>query len=169
MNDEIQNKVAQSGIKSFDLEAQYPSQSRVIVDLEPWLFEGIILREKEFRQFVKDHDWSIYSNKFIAINCSADAIIPTWAYMIVASALANYTLLTVVGDAQALEQAIALQFINGLNFEPYKDQRVVIKGCSKIQIPLTAFAIITQQMQAVAKSVMFGEPCSTVPIYKRKG
>jgi hypothetical protein len=133
------------------------------------LFEEIILKEKDFREQLKNHDWPQYQNKFVALTCSADAVIPTWAFMLVVSMLEPFAKKIVFGDFKKLEEEIFHDQILKINPESYRDQRVVIKGCSKIAVPASAYVEITSLLRPVVKSIMFGEPCSTVPVYKRKG
>lgn len=166
MEKEIINKVSESGLIQFDLEELCPKQDRVLFDLKNYLFEGLILKEKDFREKLKQHDWSFYKNKYVAVICTADAIIPTWAYMLVASHLHNYPLKTVFGDLQKLEEEIFSDIIQKLNVNDYHGKRIVIKGCSD-NVPLSAYVDLTSFLTPVAKSIMFGEPCSTVPVFKK--
>lgn len=168
IQENIVNKVAQSGLISFDLADLHPKEERVLYDIKDNLFHGIILKEKDFREFLKVHDWEQYKGKNVAIICSADAIVPTWAYMLIASKLANNAHFFVFGDLDLLETTLYLNKLDQLNVEQYKDQRLVIKGCGDIEIPTAAFMAITAKLIPIAKSVMYGEPCSTVPVYKRK-
>lgn len=165
---EITNKVAASGLITLDLEEFYPEGERVLVDIKEQLFQGLILREKEFRAFIQDTDWSIYQDKFVAITCSTDAIVPTWAYMLLTATLAPYAKKIVFGNLEQLEQNIFQETLAKLNLTPFKDARIVVKGCGKLPIPKGAFVELTSLLQPIAKSIMYGEPCSTVPLYKRK-
>lgn len=167
MEDSIINKVANSGLITFDLEDLYDKNERVIYDLKDNLFMGMILREKDFREFLKTHDWSHYAGKNVAIICSEDAIIPTWAYMLLALKLEPVANAVVFGDLAALEDKLFYDAIAKVNPEDYRDARVVVKGCSKVPVPTAAYVEITRKLQPVAQSLMFGEPCSTVPLYKR--
>ena len=164
----IVNKVAQSGLLSFDLAELYPQGERVLYDIKENLFHGLMLREKDFREFIKEHDWTQYSGKHLAITCSADAIVPTWAYMLLANRLAQYAKTVVFGDLQQLEIILFERELEKLDLEKYRDQRIVIKGCGEIAIPESAFINLTVKLTGISKSIMYGEPCSTVPIYKRK-
>jgi hypothetical protein len=164
---EIINRVASSAIVSINMEEFYPKEERVTFDIAPFLFQGLILREKDFRQGLKELDWSDYSDKWVAISCDADAIIPTWAYMLVCTYLEGKSKGYVIGDLENLEQHIAELTLAKLDLSEIKDRPVVIKGCSKIPIPLFAYGRLISLLQAEAKSLMFGEPCSTVPLYKR--
>ena len=165
---EIINKVAQSGLITIDLEDLYIPGERVLFDLKEWLYEGLILKEKEFREKLKEHDWENYKDKFIAITCSADAVIPTWAFMLVVTHLKPVAKKIIFGDLQKLEEEIFDGAISKLNPDDFKDQKVVIKGCSKISVPVSAYVNLTALLRPVVKSIMFGEPCSTVPVFKRK-
>ena len=168
IQENIVNKVAESGLVSLDLADLYPSGERFLYDIKDNLFHGLMLREKDFREFVKDHDWTTYTGKHIAIICSADAIVPTWAYMLLATKLSPFASSVVFGDLETLETVLFNQQLNALDVEKYRDQRIVIKGCGDIQIPISAYVQITGKLIGIAKSIMYGEPCSTVPIYKRK-
>jgi uncharacterized protein DUF2480 len=167
MEEEIVNKVASSGLITFNLEDYYPQGERVLIDLKDLLYEGLILREKDFRTYIKEHNWQQYQNKFIAITCSADAVIPTWAYMLLVTALEPFAKKIVYGDLNKLEEQLYLDKLSTLNLEQFKDEKVVIKGCSNIKVPEAAYLEITRLLRPVAKSIMFGEPCSTVPLYKK--
>lgn len=168
IQENIINKVAQSGLVSLDLAELYPMGERVLYDIKDNLFHGLMLREKDFREFVKEHDWSAYVGKHVAITCSADAIVPTWAYMLLASKLAPYAVTVIFGDLVTLETLLFTQSFHKLDIEQYRDQRVVVKGCGDISVPVSAFVEISAKLTTIAKSVMYGEPCSTVPIFKRK-
>ena len=168
IQENIINKVAQSGLVSLDLAELYPPGERVLYDIKDNLFHGLMLREKDFREFVKEHDWSAYIGKHVAITCSADAIVPTWAYMLLASKLAPYAVTVIFGDLETLETLLFTQSFHKLDIEQYRDQRVVVKGCGDISVPVSAFVEISAKLTTIAKSVMYGEPCSTVPIFKRK-
>ena len=168
MSDEspIINKVASSGIVSLDLEELYPQGERVIFDLKPLLWQEVALKEDDLRAFVKTHDWSQYCGQFVSVHCSADAIIPTWAYMLVATHLQPYATFITQGDTDQLERAIFTRLVQQLNVEPYRAARIVVKGCSKLPVPLNAYVELSARLLPVVKSLMFGEPCSTVPLYK---
>ena len=168
MSDLIINKVAESGIISFDIESYYPKEEIKIFDLKPYLFMELILKEKDFRAALITTDWSIYANKNVGITCTADAIIPMWAYMLVASYLQPIANNIVLGDEKKTIESILLKNLNLVNVQEYTDKRVVIKGCGEVPIPEAAYIAITQKLRPVAKSIMYGEPCSTVPIYKKK-
>jgi len=165
---EIINKVAQSGIVTLDLEELYTPGERVVIDIKDHLFQGLVLREKDFREFVKSEDWSKYQGKLVAIACSADAIVQTWAYMLLTVSLAPFAKKVVFGDLLKLEEVLFSEEIKKLNLSDYNDTRVVVKGCGKIQVPKSAYVEITTLLTPIAKSIMYGEPCSTVPLYKKK-
>lgn len=164
----INNKVAESGLLSFDLETLRTPGERKQVDIAPWLFQGMILREIEFRDHIKAHDWSTYKDCLVAVHCSADAIIPTWSYMLIASALTPYASRVCFGNLDALESRLYAEAIDRLDLDTFRDQRVVVKGCSDNAVPSSAYVHLTARLQPVVRSIFFGEPCSTVPVYKRK-
>ena len=168
MSDEspIINKVASSGIITLDLEELYPLGERVIFDLKPLLWQEIALKEDDLRAFCKEHDWSQYTNKVVGVHCSADAIIPTWAYMLVAAHLQPVAAFVTQGDADQLERAVFTRFVQDLDIAAYRNGRVVVKGCSDRPVPLNAYVELSAKLLPVVKSLMFGEPCSTVPLYK---
>jgi hypothetical protein len=164
---EIVNKVAQSGIITIDLEEWYDETPRVLVDIKPWLFQELILKEKDFREQLKNHDWKQYQNKYVALMCSADAIVPTWAYMLLTIQLQPFAKKIVYGNLETLETILFQEKTNALDVSSYKDARIVIKGCSDKPVPISAYVALTEKLKPVAKSIMFGEPCSTVPLYKK--
>jgi hypothetical protein len=164
----IVNKVAESGIVTIDLEQFYPKEEIAVFDLKEHLFMGLILKEKDFRTALQSLDWNQYSNKNVAVTCSVDAIIPVWAYMLVASYLQPFAKHIVFGDDKMLVQMILLKNIGTISPEEYIDKRVVIKGCGEVSIPDAAYMEITAILRPYVKSIMYGEPCSTVPIYKKK-
>ena len=168
MADDIVNRVANSKLVTFDLEDYYPTGERVLLDISNWLYEGIVLREKEFRAYVLSHNWSQYQNKYVAVNCSTDAIIPAWAYMLISVELQPFSKLTVVGNLEALETVIYQDIIDNLDVSDLEDKPIIIKGCSKKPVPLNAYSMISSKLKPVAKSIMFGEACSNVPLFKRK-
>jgi hypothetical protein len=153
---------------TIDLEEYYPEGERLSLDISQWLYEGIVLREKEFRAFVKEFDWSNYENAYLAVSCSTDAIIPAWAYMLISLEAGNYARKVVFGNLSHLETIIFSEIINELNIDDFKDKPVVIKGCAHKPIPENAYLLLAQRLQPVAKSIMYGEACSSVPLYKRK-
>jgi hypothetical protein len=168
MSDVLVNKVAESGLISLDLEEYYPKGTIKVFDLKEYLFMGLILKEKDFRAALLTTDWDSYKDAHVAITCSADAIIPMWAYMLVASYLQPIAKDVVFGDEQKLTSTILLKNLAAVNGEDYTDKRVVVKGCGDIAIPETAYVEITNKLRPFVKSIMYGEPCSTVPIYKKK-
>lgn len=165
--DEIVNKVAQSGIITVDLEEYYPEGKRVLLDIKPLLFQELILKEKDFREFIKNEDWSKYKDCYMAITCSNDAIVPTWAYMLLALALEPHAKKTVFGSLEILETVLFDEIVQKLDTTKFKDARVVIKGCGEKPVPVSAYVAITEKLKPLAKSIMYGEPCSTVPLYKQ--
>ncbi|WP_205959930.1 DUF2480 family protein [Flammeovirga aprica] len=165
--DEIVNRVAQSALISFDLEDIRAEGERVLIDIKEQLFQGLILREKDFRAFIKEHDWSQYQDKHVAVTCSEDVVIPTWAYMLLTTRLEKYATTIVFGDLTRLEEKLFEKAIAALDTEQFVDKPVVVKGCSKEEVPVTAYVDITEKLRPIAKTIMFGEPCSTVPIYKK--
>ena len=165
----IKNKVAESGLESIDLKDFYLEGERVVIDMKDHLFEGLILKEKDFRQFVKTENWAKYKDKFVAITSTADAIIPTWAYMLITSELQPYANRVVCGTPETLEAILFHDAIAAkLKPEQYKDKRVMIKGCGDKEIPASAFVEATNRLKPYVKSIMYGEACSNVPIYKSK-
>ncbi|MGE5521003.1 MAG: DUF2480 family protein [Candidatus Dadabacteria bacterium] len=168
MDETLVNKVSASGLVSLDLEDYYPKQDIATFDLKDHLFMGLILKEKDFREALKNLDWSVYKDNFVTISCSADAIIPSWAYMLVASYLQPVAKDILVGTTEEMIKHLMLKNLNNLPISEYTDQRVVIKGCGDLAVGDFAYAEITKLLLPVAKSIMYGEPCSTVPIYKRK-
>jgi hypothetical protein len=168
MGDPIINKVALSPLLSLDLEEYYPREQVVVFDLKPHLFMELILKEKDFRAALQNHDWEQYREKVVAVTCTADAIIPVWAYMLVASYLQPVSKDVVFGDeAEALKQRF-LKNIDSINETEFRDKRVVVKGCGDLPIGEFAYMEITKKLRPVVKSIMYGEPCSTVPIFKNK-
>jgi hypothetical protein len=166
MADEIINKVANSGLITIDLEEFYPKGERVLFDIKPLLFHELMLKEKDFREFIKQEDWSKYSNKFVAIVCTADAIVPTWAYMLLSLALEPYAKKTIFGNLETLEAVVFHDMLKNINYEVYRDKRVVIKGCGNLPVTTNAYVELANGLKPFAKSIMYGEPCSTVPLYK---
>ena len=164
---EIVNRVAGSSIKTFDLEEYYVPGERVVLDIKDQLYQGMILKEKTFRDFIKSHDWSQYKNKFVAITCSEDAIVPTWAYMLLTSWLEPFARTIVFGGLDDLETKIFYEALSRIDWQQFKDAKVVMKGCSKVAVPTAAYVEATRLMRPYAASIMFGEPCSTVPVFKK--
>lgn len=164
---EIVNRVASSALKVFDLEEYYVVGERVVFDIKEQLYQGMILREKPFRDFIKAHDWSQYTGKFVAVICSEDAIVPTWAYMLLASALQPFARMVVFGGLEELEEKIFFDTLSKVDWQQFTDAKVVIKGCSKVAVPIAAYVEATRLIRPYAASIMFGEPCSTVPVFKK--
>jgi hypothetical protein len=168
MEDVIINKVAESALTSLDLEEYYPKGETAVFDLKDHLFMGLILKEKDFRATLQAFDWEQFRNKNVAITCSADAIIPMWAYMLVAANLQPVAKAVAFGDEKNMLQTLLLQNLATIRGEEYTDKRVVVKGCGEVPIPEAAYVEITNKLRPFVKSIMYGEPCSTVPIFKRK-
>jgi hypothetical protein len=167
MENEIINKVSQSGLITIDLEEYYLPGERVVFDIKNLLYEGLILREKDFREFIKNKDWSEYKDKYVSLICSADAIVPTWAYMLLATHLEPHAKKVVFGDLETLETILYNEVLGKINPTDYQDARIVVKGCGKLPVPKAAYVEIIRILRPVAKSIMYGEPCSTVPLYKK--
>lgn len=165
--EEIVNKVAASGLVTINLEEFYPVGDRVSIDLAEQLWQGLALREKDFRSWIQTHDWSQYEGKHVAVFCSVDAIIPAWAFMLVASALSDYAVTVVQGNRNELEEVLFRKVVDDLNLSAYHDKRCVVKGCSNLPVPQSAYTHLVVRLRPVVRSIMFGEPCSTVPVYKR--
>lgn len=168
MAEEIVNRVANSKLVVFDLEDYYPKGKRTLFDIKEWLYEGFVLREKDFRDQVKNYDWSQHQDEYVALTCSSDAIVPAWAYMLLTMALEPYVKRTVLGDLNALETELYQDIVNQLELSDYADKPIIIKGCSKKPVPTAAYIMLSQALKPVAKSILFGEACSSVPLYKRK-
>jgi len=168
MSEEIINKIAQSALTTIDLESYFPVENVVVFDLKPLLFMEMIIKEKEFRTSLMEIDWNTYQNKIVTVTCSADAIIPMWAYMLVASYLQPVAAEVLFGTAEEATQQLFLRNIKSINSNDFLDKRVVIKGCGDLGVGPFAYLEITQKLRPVVKSIMYGEPCSTVPIYKKK-
>lgn len=165
--EEIVNRVATSGLVSLDLEELYHPGERILFDIKDQLFQGLILREKDFRAFLKSHDWAQYAGKNIAIICSEDAIVPTWAYMLLAVELEPFANTFVFGDLNVLEDKLFSNALRKIDPEGFSGKRVVVKGCSKLTVPVFAYVEVTRLLKPFVQSLMFGEPCSTVPVYKK--
>ena len=163
----ILNRVASSPLITFDLEEYYHSGERVLFDIRDFLFQEMILKEKEFRDQVKAFDWAQFHGKNVAITCTVDAIIPTWAYMLITTRLSPYAHMIVFGNHSDLERALFQEALGSLDIEEFRDKKVVIKGCGKYPVPESAYVEITRLLTPVVSSIMYGEPCSTVPLYKK--
>ena len=166
--EEIVNRVANSKLKTFNLEELYLAGRREQLDIAQWLTQGFILREKDFRESLKNYDWSVYENCYVALYCSTDAIVPAWAYMLVTTYLQPVAKKVVVGSLADLETVLYTEQINALDLTGYQDQYVIVKGCSNKPVPQNAYILLTQKLQQVVKNLMFGEACSSVPLYKAK-
>ncbi len=168
MSDTIVNKIANSGLITIDLEKYLPMGDVVTFDLKDHLFMGLILKEKDFREALKKMDWSAYHNQYVAVTCSADAIIPAWAYMLVVTYLSNMAKDIYVGTSSEMQKHLLLKNISGIDVNEFAGQRIVVKGCGDVNIESFGYAEITKVLLPVVKTIMYGEPCSTVPVYKKK-
>ncbi|MFM7022979.1 MAG: DUF2480 family protein [Flavobacteriales bacterium] len=164
----IENKIENSGLIQLDLQDYIPKGERVVIDLKDFLYEGIMLREKDFREKIGTTDWSQYQDKFVALTNTADAIIPLWAYMLLSSSLQPYVKVLIRGNKSHLEGALLRIAIESIDAEKFRDGKVIVKGCGKLHVPESAYMSITLKLQPVVKSLMFGEACSTVPVFKKK-
>lgn len=167
MSDEIINKVAQAEIEQIDLLSFLPKSDFVSIDLKEQLWNELVLKEKEFRDWIKQNDWSVYSDKLVSVYCSNDAIIPAWAFMLVTAELQNAKGVF-CGDTKAAKEELFFDNLKNWNVDSLKDKRVMVKGCSDIPNPNKAYVVLTQKLTPVVKSLMFGEPCSAVPVFKKK-
>ena len=166
-NNEIINRVASSVLEVFDLEDFYPNGNRIQIDISQWLLEGFILKEKDFREHLKNHDWTQYRDSYLAIYCSTDAIVPAWATILVTLHAAPFAKKIVDGNLEALETALYHEILPAVDYAGYQDKPVIIKGCSKKPVPMSAYILAAQYLQPFAKSIMYGEACSAVPLYKK--
>lgn len=164
---EIVNRVANSKLATFDLEAIYPQGERIAFDISQWLLEGIVLRESEFREQAKEHDWSDYQDKYVALFCSTDAIVPGWAYILLSLHLAPFAKKVTVGSLDELESVLFTEILQNIDISEYTDKPIIIKGCAHKPIPQNAYVLLAQKLQPVAKSIMYGEACSSVPLFKK--
>ncbi len=167
MEEVFVNKVAESGIITVSPEDYLPKVDLVSFDVKDYLFMGLILKEKDFRQALKELDKSVFQDKIVALYCSADAIVPMWAYMLVVASLKDVAANIIYGDADAVRESLTKSAIAGINISDYVDSRIVIKGCGELPIPESVYMELTKAFLPVAKSIMYGEPCSTVPVYKK--
>ena len=167
MTNNIINRVANSKLELINLEDYYPHGKRVVLDIKDWLYEELVLREKEFRQQAKLFDWEQYNDCYVALTCSSNAIVPAWAYMLLSTYLAPFANKTILGSLDVLETSIYQDIIKALDVSPYKDKSVIIKGCTNKPIPDNAFIQLTTKLKPLVKSLMYGEACSAVPLYKR--
>jgi uncharacterized protein DUF2480 len=166
--DEITNRVENSNLVQVSLDDYYPQEERVFFDLKDVLHEGMALIEKDLRSFVKENNWSIYQDKYVGIICSSDAIVPLWAFMLIASKIEPFAKKVAMGNKTELEKTIFNDVISAIDFTQFKDKSVIVKGCGKYPIPEAAFVDFTVKLQAYAKNIMFGEACSAVPLFKKK-
>ncbi|HSI70168.1 MAG TPA: DUF2480 family protein [Gillisia sp.] len=167
MSTEIVNRVANSKLITFNLEDFYPKGERILFDIKDWLLEGLVLREGVFREKAAAHDWSQYKDTFVALNCSTDAIIPAWAYMLLSTYLQPFSKKVVVGNLDLLETILYTEIINNLDVTNLQDKPVIVKGCSHKPVPQNAYLLLIERLQPVVKSLMYGEACSSVPLYKK--
>ncbi|MBG6063233.1 hypothetical protein IWX83_003043 [Flavobacterium sp. CG_9.1] len=166
MEDEIVNKVANSVLEVFDLEDYYPRGIRAQIDISKWLLEGFLLREKDFRAELKNQDWSQYQDQYVAIHCSTDAIVPAWASILVAIQLAPFAKKIINGTIEDLEASLYEELLPKMDFSVYQNKPVIIKGCAKKPVPMRAYVLAAHYLQPFARSIMYGEACSAVPLYK---
>ncbi|RKS55259.1 uncharacterized protein DUF2480 [Gillisia mitskevichiae] len=168
MSTEIINRVSNSKLVTFDLEDFYPKGERALFDIKDWLLEGLVLRETVFREKALAHDWSQYQDKYIALTCSTDAIIPAWAYMLLSTHLQAYAKKVVTGDLDTLETILYTEIIKDLDVSDLKGKPIIVKGCSHKPVPQNAYLLLIEKLQPVAKSILYGEACSSVPLFKNK-
>ncbi|MEL1240954.1 DUF2480 family protein [Flavobacterium flavipallidum] len=164
--EEIINKVANSALEVFDLEDYYPKGIRTQIDISQWLLEGFLLKEKDFREQLKNHDWSQYQDQYVAIHCSTDAIVPAWASILVTIQLAPFAKKIIDGNIQDIDVALYEELLSKLDYTVYDNKSVIIKGCSKKPVPMRAYVLVAHYLQPYARSIMYGEACSAVPLYK---
>ena len=168
MSEEIINRVANSKLVTIDLEDYYPRGERILFDISQWLSEGIVLREKDFREKANTHDWSRYTDCFVALHCSTDAIVPGWAYLLLSLHLAPFSSKVTVGSLEDLENVLFTEILQSIDVSEYKDKPVIIKGCARKPIPENAYVLLAQKLQPITKSIMYGEACSSVPLFRRR-
>ena len=168
MSLEITNRVQNSSLKTLDLDVFYPKMELVSFDIKPWLKNDLLVIEKDFREHINLFSWDKFNGKAVAITCSVDAIVPHWAYMLVSSKLKSLNITNIIGNAENLEILLIKQAINNYDFSNYNNKPVIIKGCSDQKLPLASYSIVLEKLQPIAKSIMFGEACSSVPVYKSK-
>ena len=166
MENEIINKVANSILVVFDLEDYYPTGIRTQIDISQWLFDGFLLKEKDFRSELKKHDWSQYQDQYVAINCSTDAIVPAWASILVAIQLAPFAKKIINGTLEDLDASLYEELLSEIDYSVYENKSIIIKGCSRKPVPMRAYVLAAHYLQPFAKSIMYGEACSAVPLYK---
>lgn len=168
MSTEIINRVANSKLITFDLEDYYPKGERSLFDIKDWLLEGLVLRETIFREKALAHDWSKYKDQYVALTCSTDAIIPAWAYMLLATHLQPYAKKVISGDLELLETILYTEIIQNMDLSALEGKPVIVKGCSHKPVPENAYLLLIEKLQPIVKSVLYGEACSSVPLFKQK-
>jgi len=168
MQDEIINRVANSKLVTINLEDYYPQGKRILFDIKDWLFEGFVLREKDFRDQVKQFNWSQFKDNYVALTCSSDAIIPAWAFILLSIHLEPFAKKTVIGNLELLETSIYQDVLNTLDISGFSNKPIIIKGCSKKPVPQNAYIMLANKLKPIAHSIMYGEACSSVPLYKKK-
>lgn len=167
MQDDIINRVANSKLVTVNLEDYYPKGKRLVFDIKDWLFEGFVLHEKDFREHVKRYDWAQYQDTYVALTCSSDAIIPAWAFILISIHLEPFTKKTVIGNLELLETSIYQDILKDLDVSEFMDKPIIIKGCSKKPVPQNAYIVLANKLKPLVKSIMYGEACSSVPLYKK--
>lgn len=167
MSTEIINRVANSKLVTFDLEDFYPQGERVLFDIKDWLLEGLVLRESVFREKAAEYDWSLHKDAYVALTCSTDAIIPAWAYMLLTTYLQPFAKKVIVGNLDTLESILYTEIIQDMDITQLQDKPVIVKGCSHKPVPQNAYMLLIAKLQPVVKSLMYGEACSSVPLYKK--
>ncbi|HTH54741.1 MAG TPA: DUF2480 family protein [Cyclobacteriaceae bacterium] len=168
MEEQIINRVSASNLASFDLEELHVPGERVLFDIKDLLFQGLILKEKDFRDFIKAHNWPQYTGQHVAITCSADAVVPTWAFMLLSIALQPFAVTIVFGTLEDLEKQLFHEKLAAVDWLKFENAKVVVKGCSKVMVPVSAYVEVVNRLRPIASSIMYGEPCSTVPLFKAK-
>ena len=168
MAEEIINRVSNSVLVTINLEDYYPKGERILFDIKDWLLEGLVLREKDFRNQVAEYNWAQYQDAYLALTCSTDAIIPGWAYMLIIIKLEPVKKKTIIGNLEALEASIYQDVLNNLDISEFTDKPIIIKGCSKKPVPQNAYIMLASKLKPIAKSIMYGEACSSVPLFKKK-
>ena len=168
MEEDIINRVANSALVTINLEDYYPKGERIVFDIKDWLFEGLVLREKDFRNQVAEYNWSQHQDRYVALTCTTDAIIPGWVYMLICIQLESVAKKTIIGNLEALETSIYQDVLNNLDVSEFADKPIIIKGCSKKPVPQNAYIMLASKLKPIAKSIMYGEACSAVPLFKKK-
>ena len=168
MEKEIINRVANSKLITIDLEDFYPEGERVLLDISEWLIDGIFLKEVDFRNALAAHDWSAYQDTYVAVYCKTDAIIPSWAFMLVSLELAAYAKKVAIGNLNTLETLLFSEIIGKLDIEVYRNKPIIVKGCTSKPIPDSAYSLICTKLHTVATKIMYGEACSFVPLTGKK-